>query len=72
MLRLGVEVKPVDDPVDLPDPDDAVYLQTALAGQADILITGNRKHFPFEEYRGIRIVSPREFLMLTQEQGENE
>lgn len=72
MLRLGVEVRPVDDPVDLPDPDDAVYLQTALAGQADILITGNRKHFPFEEYRGIRIVSPREFLMLTQEQGQNE
>lgn len=72
MLRLGVEVRPVDDPVDLPDPEDAVYLQTALGGQADILITGNRKHFPFEEYRGIRIVSPREFLMLTQEQGENE
>ena len=31
MLRLGVEVRPSEEPIDLPDPDDAVYLQTALA-----------------------------------------
>jgi putative PIN family toxin of toxin-antitoxin system len=70
MLRLGVEVRPSEEPIDLPDPDDAVYLQTALAGQADILVTGNRRHFPFAEYRGIR--KPREFLALTQAQAENE
>jgi putative PIN family toxin of toxin-antitoxin system len=70
MLRIGVEVTPSAQPIDLPDPDDAVYLQTALAGQADVLITGNRRHFPFADYRGIRILSPREFLMLTQEQGD--
>jgi uncharacterized protein len=51
MLRLGVEVWPSGEPIDLPDTDDAVYLQTALAGQADILVTGNRKHFPFADYR---------------------
>lgn len=64
MLQIGVEVRPVEEPITLPDPDDATYLQTALAGQAEVLVTGNRKHFPFAEYRGIRILSPREFLDL--------
>ena len=41
----------VDDPkklsLDLPDQDDVIYLETAYAGSADILITGNREQtFP--------------------------
>lgn len=62
ILRIGVEVIPADRSITLPDPDDVVYLQTALAAKADILITGNRKHFPFENYAGVRVLSPREFL----------
>lgn len=69
LLRLGVEVRPAAEPVALPDPDDAVYLQTALAGQAEVLVTGNRRDFPFAEYQGVRILSPREFLELTQASG---
>lgn len=68
VLRLGVEVIPAGEPIELPDPDDAIYLQTALAAQADVLITGNRKHFPFDDYQGIRILTPREFLSLLQQQ----
>lgn len=64
MLQIGVEVRPAEEPIDLPDPDDAVYLHTALAGKADVLVTGNQKHFPFPRYRGIHILSPREFLDL--------
>jgi putative PIN family toxin of toxin-antitoxin system len=47
VLRLGVEVRPAGEPIELPDPDDAIYLQTALAAKADVLVTGNRKHFPY-------------------------
>ncbi len=65
--KAAIEVKPDLTPIDLPDPDDAVYLQTAVAARADVLITGNRKHFPQNEYRDILILSPNEFLELLQQ-----
>ncbi len=45
----------------LPDPDDAPFLATAHAADA-VLITGNVKHFPLEEGRGVRVMNPSEFL----------
>lgn len=66
MLRIGIEVIPSEQSIDPPDPDDAVYLQTALAAKAEILITGNLKHFPFESYEGVKILSPRAFLTFLQ------
>lgn len=32
--------------IELPDPDDLPFLEVALAGRADFLITGNVRHFP--------------------------
>lgn len=49
-------------PTRLPDPTDEPFLETALAGKADCLITGNAKHFPFGKRQGIAVLSPREFL----------
>ena len=49
-------------PVRLPDPTDEPFLETALAGKADCLITGNTKHFPFGKRQGIVVLLPREFL----------
>jgi hypothetical protein len=46
------------------DPDDDKFLELALEAKATYLITGNTKHFPSEPYKGIRIVSPAEFLKL--------
>jgi uncharacterized protein len=46
----------------IPDPDDQPFLEVALAAEAEALVTGNKKHFPKGAYRGIRIVSPLEFL----------
>ena len=38
-------------------------LECALAAQAQFLVTGDKKHLqPLKTFRGIRIVSPREFL----------
>jgi len=44
------------------DPDDNKFLECAGEARANFLITGNKKHFPFEEFKKTRIVSPAEFL----------
>ena len=47
------------------DPKDNPVVATAVAGKADYLVTGDRAHLlPLDEYRGVRMVSPREFLDL--------
>jgi putative PIN family toxin of toxin-antitoxin system len=48
--EVAIEVKPDPNPIDLPDPDDAVYLQKAVAVHADVVITGIKKHFPPNDY----------------------
>jgi predicted nucleic acid-binding protein len=49
-------------PVRLPDPSDEPFLESAVAGKADCLITGNTKHFPSARRQGMTVLSPREFL----------
>lgn len=46
------------------DSDDNIVLACAEEGMATHLVTGNTKDFPFKEYKGIKIVTPREFLDL--------
>jgi uncharacterized protein len=46
----------------LPDPDDEPFLEVALAARAEVLVTGNKRHFPRGEYGGVKIDSPGEFL----------
>ena len=48
----------------LPDVKDQVYLDTALTGMADVIVTGNSKHFPEGKYQDVQILSPKEFLDL--------
>jgi len=49
------------------DPDDNMVLACAEEGKATHLVTGNRKDFPFIEYKGIQILTPREFLTILEE-----
>lgn len=44
------------------DPGDQPFLEVAVAGRADALVTGNRRHFP--ETRLVRIVTPTELVRL--------
>ncbi len=45
------------------DPKDDMIIATAVAGRADYLVTGDRRHLiVLEHYEGIRILSPRAFL----------
>lgn len=55
-----VEVAPL--PLHLPDSDDAMFLEVAVSAMADAVVTGNLKHFPVGQRRGVRILSPRERL----------
>ena len=44
------------------DSDDDKFLETALVGNADFLVTKNLKHFPHKSYQGVRIVNVAKFL----------
>jgi putative PIN family toxin of toxin-antitoxin system len=43
------------------DDSDNRFLECAEAGSADVLVTGNLKHFP-ESFGKVRVISPRQFL----------
>lgn len=58
----GELVASVPLPLSLPDPDDAMVLEVASAGGANHVVTGNLRHFPIGERRGVSVVSPRDFL----------
>lgn len=60
----GDGTKIIPEPLDLslPDKDDLPFLEVAVAGNIKILITGNRKHFPKNNYRMVKIYSPSEFI----------
>jgi len=47
----------------LPDPDDRVFVEVALAGGADAIVTGNVKHVvPRRGRLGVTVLSPRQFV----------
>ena len=46
----------------LPDIDDEPFLEAAIAGKADFLITGNIAHYPAPARQGISVVSPSDFI----------
>jgi putative PIN family toxin of toxin-antitoxin system len=48
--------------VKLPDSDDEPFLEVALAGEAQCLVTGNAKHYPDKARSGVEVLSPRSFL----------
>jgi uncharacterized protein len=61
--RVALLVKPLPGSTfGLSDPDDEIYLATALAGRADFLITGNIRHFPALRYAATDILRPADFL----------
>lgn len=60
-------VKPTTIPDDAcRDHSDLPVLGTAMAGNAEVLITGDEDLLSLKEYRGVRIVSPREMALIIQ------
>ncbi len=56
-----VEPEPLDQRV-CRDKDDDVVLATALAGKADVIVTGDEDLLVLKKFRRIEILSPRKFL----------
>lgn len=56
MVRPRQKLRVVED-----DPDNRI-LECALAGRADVIVTGDRALLELREFRGVRIVSLREYL----------
>ena len=50
--------------VRLPDPDDEPFLEIALTGKVQYLVTGNLKHYPTEAWHGAEVLSPRSFIEI--------
>ena len=50
------------------DKDDDTVLASAVAGRADIIVTGDHDLLALKKFRGIRIVSPRQFLEFLDQQ----
>ena len=52
------------------DPDDDRYLECAVEGEAEYIVSGDQHLLNLEEYKGIEIITPRTFLQVLQEQPE--
>jgi uncharacterized protein len=47
---------------DCRDPKDNKFLEVAVSGQATVIITGDRDLLDLHPYRGIAIITPRDFM----------
>ncbi len=48
--------------INIPDPNDLIYLYAAINANAKYIVTGNIKDFPQLKYHGVEIVTPTIFL----------
>ena len=62
LIASGEKIAALAADLRLPDPDDTPFLEVALTGRADALVTGNPRHF--HPSHGIPIVSPSSLLKL--------
>lgn len=70
-IRQQAEVASVTEAVHIiaADPDDDRVLEAALAGNADYIVSGDRHLLALEEFEGIRILRPSEFLVILEARG---
>lgn len=54
-ISSNIVTEPIIDKGDLP------FIEVALSGNADALITGNKRHFKIKLAKGLKILSPDEF-----------
>lgn len=62
MRRYGFFPDVVPLSISIPDPDDLPFLEVAVAGQAEALVTGNTRHFPRAVALGVPVMAPSRFL----------
>ena len=62
IMRFGIPVASVPISRHLPDPDDEPFLEVAISGKAECLITGNTVYYPARSRRKLKVLAPRQFL----------
>ena len=62
LVTTGEKIDALAADLDLSDPDDIPFLEVALTGRADALVTGNARHF--HPSHGVTVVSPSGLLKL--------
>jgi putative PIN family toxin of toxin-antitoxin system len=63
LREVAIFVVPTKKMTEARDPDDDRVLECALEAKADFVVTGNIRDFP-ARYHGVRVVSPRDFLIV--------
>ena len=58
----GIYIDAMPLKISLPDSDDDPFLEIAISGKINFLVRENKKHFPEKFCKGIKILSPSEFL----------
>jgi len=65
IVEFGLNVEPEQDVVGTSvDPDDDIFLECALAGNADYIVSGDRHLLALEVFQGIPIVTPALFAAI--------
>ena len=62
LWREGERIRPEALALRLPDPDDAMFLEVAVSALATALVSGNLRHYPLAQRRGVRVMTPREYM----------
>ena len=62
IIHFGIPVSAIPVCKHLSDPDDEPFLEVAISGKAECLITGNMAHYLLGSKDKIRIFTPRQFL----------
>jgi putative PIN family toxin of toxin-antitoxin system len=50
------------------DPDDDKFIETAIAGEAAFIVSGDRHLLRLNEFKGVRILTPGEFIRIVFEE----
>lgn len=61
---LALLVRPMPTPRIAPDPDDDVVIGSALAANADLIVTGDKPLLSVVEYQGVRLVGVSQALQI--------
>jgi len=63
LVRIGEFIEPKIEITECRDPRDNKFLELAVAGNADCIVTGDNDLLVLNPFRGIKIISPRDFLI---------
>ncbi len=63
LVRIGEFIEPTERIIVCRDPRDNKFLELAVAGNADCIVTGDKDLLVLNPFRGIKIISPGDFLI---------